>query len=299
MSQKWRIYGLSDNGERCWIVCDGKNILAYNRRGIRMSAPPEGAQALLALGSPCIVDGERLIGKLAGHYIIFDLMQWNGQDIREKPYKTRIETLQRAMLEAKLIDGLRSTPSYISARANSTREKLTLLTASTGAREETRQLITWLRDMGEEGVIIRLLAGTYHQGRAIQKFKFLSDIDAVVIGFESGSSEGSVQLGLYRPADGAIIGIGKVRAGLTDADIVTLKECRARGAWPVLTVRYLGARTVGINLVEPQTSLTWLRSDKLPTECTSNQFGDEKATYIEQAERLPLSFFHNERSELC
>lgn len=285
-------YAMSEkaNGERCWIVSDGKMLLAYNRRGIRMSAPPEGALALLALGCPCIVDGERLMGELAGHYVIFDLMQWNGQDVRTQPYKTRLHTLQQAMLEAKLLKSPCSTPTHISAIANSTVEKLALLTASTGGIDEMRRLVAWLRETGKEGVIIRLLDGEYSGGRAVQKFKFLSDIDAVVIGFESASSEGSISLGLYRPTDGSIIGIGNVRAGLTDTDIRELKQRHARGEWTVLMVRYLGARTVGIKLVEPQTNLAWVRSDKLPTECTPDQFGDEKAALAEQADPLFLSF---------
>lgn len=283
-------YAMSEkvNGERCWVVSDGKSLLAYNRQGVRMSAPPEGALALLALGYPFVADGERLTGELAGHYVLFDLLEWDGHDDRDQPYLARLHTLQLALLDAQLIGGLRSTPTHLSALANSAVEKLALLTASPGGSDETRRLFTWLRETGKEGVIIRRLDGEYAAARAVQKFKFLSDIDAVVIGFASGSSEGSVSLGLYRPSDGRVIGIGNVRAGLTDADIRVLKQRRERGEWPVLTVRYLGVRTVGIQLVEPQTSLSWMRSDKLPTECTPDQFAEEKAALVEQAEPLDM-----------
>ena len=81
-----------------------------------------------------------------------------------------------------------------------------------------------------------------------------------------------------------------MRPGLTDTDIRELKQRRARGEWPVLTVRYLSTRTIGITLAKPQTRLAWMRLDKLPIECTTNQFGEEKSELIEQADRLPLPF---------
>jgi hypothetical protein len=131
-----------------------------------------------------------------------------------------------------------------------------------------------------------------------------------VIGFEPGSAEGSVRLGLVRPSDGAVIEIGNVRAGLSDADIRVLRVMREHGQWPVLTVEYLPIRTVGITLVEArvvgsararskssddvsgQAQAARLRSDKRAQDCTTDQFrehfGAEKDALIRDAEGLDL-----------
>ncbi|HEU5381236.1 MAG TPA: hypothetical protein VFV38_37905, partial [Ktedonobacteraceae bacterium] len=100
---------------------------------------------------------------------------------------------------------------------------------------------------------------------------------------------GSVQLGLIRPADGALIGIGNVRSGLNDQAIMQLADMLERGEQPVLTVEYLPIRTVGIALVEPKTSIQKLRTDKTAAECTTDQFGSEKAALIVAAKAISQS----------
>ena len=71
-------YGVTEkvNGERCLVVFDGRILSAYNRKGKRMSSPPAGALSLCKLGHPFVIDGERLTGDRAGHYVAFDLLEW-------------------------------------------------------------------------------------------------------------------------------------------------------------------------------------------------------------------------------
>jgi hypothetical protein len=73
----------------------------------------------------------------------------------------------------------------------------------------------------------------------------------------------------------------------TDADVAHLGVLLAQGHQPVLQVSFLKARTVGIILVEPTTSITQLRTDKTADECTIDQLlavvGWDRASMIDDA----------------
>lgn len=273
------LYGITEkvNGERCLVTCDTQgNLAAYNRKGVKVSTVPEAAQALAKLGHQFVVDGERMTGEEAGHYVVFDLLEWQGQDVRSWPYSKRIATLEEAMQAANLIT--QGLPIRLLALSLSMIPGLCLLVAETDA-QECRQLIAEIQAAGLEGIIVRTMNAPYQPGdtRHVRKLKFLADMDCEVIGVKAGLATGSVILGLTRPSDGAIIEVGNVRSGLVDADINRLAQMLANGERPVLCVEYLPVRTVGIRLVEPRTDISCLRSDKLPTECTTDQFGPAKA----------------------
>jgi hypothetical protein len=70
-----------------------------------------------------------------------------------------------------------------------------------------------------------------------------------------------------------------------------LAEMLKQGEQPVLTIEYLPIRTVGITLVEPKTSIRKLRTDKTAAECTTDQFGPEKAALIAAAKAISQSVF--------
>lgn len=272
------------NGERCLVVSDGQEVVAYNRKGQQMSAPPAGAFHLLRLGCPFIIDGERLTGDLGGHFVAFDLLEWEGEPFTAYPYSQRIRTLVRAMLQAGLIWQSVPTPTHLLARANSTVAELALLATVTGA-ERASHTLEAVRAASGEGVVFRRLSGDYTVSPF--KYKFVADIDVFVIGVNEGLSAGSLRLGLVRHTDSAVIAVGNVRAGLTDNDVNAVRAMLADGLRPVFTVTYLPARTVDIQLVEPRTGIALLRSDKDAVECTTEQFGPEKAEAIERA--IPLT----------
>lgn len=277
-------YGATEkiNGERCLIAFDGRDVLtAYNRKEIATAHAPYAAQALARLACQFVVDGERLQGEVGGDYVAFDLLEWRGQDVRAFPYRERIKVLEQEMKSAGLLTGGGAT--YAEALERSALPELTLLTPTQGL-----PIIDAILANQGEGVIVRTLDAPYEGGntRHIRKFKFLADLDAIVIGVNPGKSTGSVQLGLLRPADGALIDIGNVRSGLTDQAILHLAEMLKQGLQPVLTVEYLPIRTVGISLVEPKTSIKKLRTDKAAAECTTDQLGPEKAVLITAAKAV-------------
>lgn len=276
-------YGATEkiNGVRCLVAFDGQSTVAsYNRRGMETKYVSSAVQALKRLACQCVIDGEHLQGSDGmGVYVAFDLLEWQGQDVRAFPYRRRIALLEEGMQQAGLITSGGAT--YAEAMERSALPELALLTPAPSGL----QIIDVILASGGEGVIVRTLDAPYEGGdtKHIRKFKFVADLDAIVLGINVGKATGSVQLGLVRPSDGALIEIGNVRSGLNDAAMMRLAEMLRQGEQPVLTVTYLPIRTVGIMLVEPKTSIQKLRTDKLAIECTTDQFGPEKFALIAAA----------------
>lgn len=275
-------YGLTEkvNGERCLIRFDGRDMFAYNRRGQLMSAPPEGAEHLRRLDRPFVTDGEWMTRELAGAYVAFALLEWDAAPSVSLSYETGITTLERAMFGIGLLKEACSTPTLALALANSTVPNLALLVAAAGA-VRGQQVFDAVQASGGEGVVVRKLFGGYEDYPL--KFKFLDDIDVIVIGLNDGLAAGSLKLGLIRPSDGAVIEVGNVRSGLSDDDVNAVRKMFADGKRLVFSVNFVPNSTVDIRLVQPVTSMTRLRVDKAAEECTTDQFDAEKAELIARA----------------
>jgi hypothetical protein len=288
-------YGTEEkvDGERCPLSCVGQSLTAYNRNGVALYDLPEAARALLRLSDlPFLVDGEKMVSSAQkGHYILFDLLEWQGQDVRGWPYRRRNETLQQALHAAGLIKEVRPTPMQRQAYENSTVPGLALLTPVTG-REEVDLLVAAIQQDEGEGMVVRDLTAPYLAANAAFKYKFTADMDAVVIGINPGAGGGSLELGLRRPldkhgaADNSVIALGRVRAGLSKEDMGWFAEQLAHGKLVVIKVRYRLKRTIGIALVEPSTSIEWVRTDKSPWQCTTDQWGEAKAHLVQDAPAL-------------
>lgn len=276
-------YGVSEkvNGERCLLVFDGERLAAYNRRGRRMSSPPTGAAHLCRLGCPFVIDGERLTGDLAGHFVAFDLLEWNGDAFISLPYQMRITTLEDAMLRAGLIASSYCTCTWVEASANSTVPQLSLLIGATDSKNTSHQVVEDVQASAGEGIVLRRLLANYSESPL--KWKFVTDLDAFVLSVNEGLAEGSLKFGVRRLVDNAVIEVANVRSGFTDNDIRVVRSMLERGERPVFTITYLPIRTIGIQLVEPRSGLAFLRTDKDASECTTEQFGEEKALIIAQA----------------
>jgi len=275
-------YGVTEkvNGERCLLTFDGTTLTAYNRRGLRLNTPPEGAEVLRALACPFVIDGERMTGDQGGHFVAFDLLEWWNEALTALPYVRRITTLEAAMFQAGLLVRDTSTPTHLQAQANSRHPLLSLLVAATGA-DLARKVYEEVQEASGEGVVVRRLEADYLESPL--KFKFVEEIDVFVLSVNEGVAEGSLKMGLVRSSDQAIIEVGNVRSGLTDANIAEVRAMLGRGERPVFPVTYLPKRTVSTQLVEPRTSMALIRSDKVASECTTDQFGQEKAELIKRA----------------
>ena len=282
-------YGITEkaNGERCLVSYDGQQTMqGYNRNGNQTRTLPSSASSLASLAVSFVLDGERLVGEQEGQYVVFDMLQWNGEDIRSWAYSMRIALLQDAFKQAELIKQAIPTPTLDEALHNSLIFGLMVLTPVKGS-ENIGHVVEVVRQRAGEGVILRRLAASYPSPNAVLKYKFTADIDVVVIGIKPGSDGGSLKIGVRRPSDNAMIACGHVRSGLTHQDITWLAERLAQGIWSVIKVKYRLARTSGVVLVEASTSREWIRSDKEPWSCTTDQLGEEKAALIEQAAPVP------------
>lgn len=277
-------YGLTEkvDGERCIIVFDGQELAAFNRKGKQMMTVPAGALHLRQLGCRFVIDGERMMGALAGHFVAFDLLEWGEEPFTAWSYVRRITTLEEAMLNAGLLLEDRSTPTHLLARSNSACSDLALLVAAPGEQYGQR-VINAVRAASGEGIIVRNLTGDYQMSPL--KFKFVTDLEAFVIAANDGLEAGSLKFGLVRP-DGAVIEIANVRSGFNAAEINAVRQMLDRGERPVFKVTYLPKRTVGLLLVEPKSGMSMLRSDKDAAECTTDQLGEEKAELVAQAKPL-------------
>lgn len=268
--------GLSEkiNGERTLIACDCHTLTAYNRKGQQISLVPTGAQPLLRIGIPCLLDGERLAGDAMGAYVCFDVLEWHGASVRHRPYEQRIELIRAAATIAAAVG-----PEMPVITAHS----FYVLTADTDLLRG-RSLCTRIQGRGGEGVILRDMDAPYQEGdtESIRKFKFLASVDCIILAVNPGLATGSITLGLLRE-DGTIIDVGNVRSGLKDCDITAIAAMLAAGKRPVIEIQYLLARTVGYKLVEPKTSMLKLRTDKDWHECWALQLGHDKHALITAA----------------
>ena len=266
-------WGLTEkvNGNRCLLHFDGETVTAYNRIGQKQNGIPQGASELVRLGTTFTIDGEWL----PTGFIMFDLLELGGKNFRQEVFKSRIQALEEALRAA----GLITTASPVHDPNGAALQLLV------PGGLEWHKIIQ--EKAGVEGVVVRnpeaVYVGNPNPTDTILKFKFLDEIDCFVIQTKPGRATGSVMLGIVRESDGAILHVGSVRSGLLDADIANLTEAIQRGERPVLRVQYLGARTVGIALVEPKTNMEMRRNDKTWAECTTAQYAANKREIIASA----------------
>jgi len=270
-------WGVSEklDGERCVCVSTDGTIVAFNSKGQRVSAPPVAAQRLLTLGMDLMVDGERLTRDGAGSYALFDCLEMGGENLRPLPFAERIERLLQVM--SGTADLLTHPPSATLALDLWRPNALYLLTSEADP-DQGRVLVEAVRARGGEGIICRDFDGPYIAGdtKHIVKSNCSSDLEAFSLRGNPGVATGLVTLGLVRPSDGRIFEVCNVRSGLRDADLAVLEACIERGDRPVLSVSYLGARSVGLKLVEPRTDMTRLREDRTWQDCVIDQLGPAK-----------------------
>ncbi len=184
------------NGVRCLIACVGKMRLS--------PITAEGLQQHMLLLPPRYSSGWHASlssmensSKAKWEEITLRLTCLNGKDtmFAPGPIESVSKRLKKAMKRVGLITGGGAT--YTEAMERSLRPELTLLTPTT----PDLQIIEAILARKGEGVIVRTLDAPYEGGdtRHIRKFKFLADLDAIVIGVNPGTSTGSIRLGLLRP----------------------------------------------------------------------------------------------------
>jgi hypothetical protein len=257
------------NGQRCIARVGDGTVQTYNRSGGATLSVPSALHRLHDCRRSFVLDGERLDGSNAGAYVAFDLLECDGEDYRVRSCGERVAAMRDLLADL----GIPHDVSYRLEAGTSYADRLAALLPVTDAKEP---IVEGLRAAGAEGVIFRDLHAPYTPGdcRSIRKWKFVSDVDCVVVGANNGAAGGSLRLALRRPSDNALIAVGSVRSGLGQADITAIRTRLDRGEQPVIRVTFLPARTVGIALVEPIAASADLRDDKSARECVTDQLLD-------------------------
>ncbi len=227
------------DGVRSLLLIEGDTIQRTNRKGFVVPVAIEVAEVArtrLAVTGRTVLDGEML----GTTYAPFDLLVYNGTDLRDRPYAERL-----ALLETLVADAVEWSRLH------------TYRTA-----EEKRQAYDKLRDAGEEGVVFKRHAAPYVAGRPNSggdqiKRKFVATCSVIVAGHSK--EKRSVQMELLDAASGQRVPVGNVT-------IPPNFGIPAVGA--VVEVRYLyGMR--GGSLIQP--IYAGVRDDIDVGDCTTDQ----------------------------
>lgn len=259
------------------LVLDGE-IVIMGRRGLEFETlqqrihPAESRVRKLSVEAPA-------------SFVAFDLLAHGGESLVGTPFESRRERLEAAFAAV-------LSPAYI--------------TPATRDRELAREWFERFEGAGFDGVVAKRLDGTYQPGkRVMAKIKHLRSADCVVGGFrwnkgEEGRSVGSLLLGLY-DSEGVFHHVGHTSSfsaadkrelvGLL-APFVTEDDATGFGAGrtPGAPSRWSSGKDLSWTRLRPElvceVSFDYLqgerfrhaatfhrwRTDKVPAECTFDQF---------------------------
>ncbi|SHH53368.1 ATP-dependent DNA ligase [Winogradskyella jejuensis] len=174
---------------------------------------------------------KKLLEEVPIGFYAYDLLEYNGEDIRNKPFSERRQVLE-------LLFGLVSLPSHI---------KLSHL-VQFKQWEELYAIRENSRSVNSEGLMLKQKASPYHTGRKKGDWwKWKVDpltIDAVMIYAQKGSGRRSSKYTDYTFAvkkDDALVTVAKAYSGLTDKEITEISKWVNKNAiekfGPVRTVK--------------------------------------------------------------
>lgn len=127
------------DGQRRSISFDGTTVTGANRDGLRVALPEVLAQDVAQLETLMVLDGE-IMGE---RYVAFDLLEYKGEDVRQKSVLERLKLLEKALERAQVIEVVK--------------------TAHTP--EEKRDLAARVRARRGEGVVFKKKTAPYVSGR--------------------------------------------------------------------------------------------------------------------------------------
>lgn len=182
-------------------------------------------------------------------YVPFDILFWDGKDVRNLPHDERRDLLLNVEIECFVRDGLIQCANSYPANPDSYRE--------------------WC-DAGKEGAILKLASAPYGAPNVWFKVKRFSNIDVVVMGYtdarygKTGKYDGligAVKIGVWK--DNVLVQVGQV-SGMDDEMRHHFTENQEQLLGTVVEVR---AQWFGENkLIHPRYKR--MRSDKPSNECT-------------------------------
>lgn len=222
---------------------DGRHLLTrkqnecvegINKKGLIVGLPETVANELHAMAGNFILDGE----SVGDDYHVFDLLEYNGEDLRLLPYRKRFSKLAGMLLFA------RSEYVYIKLVKNAFKDW------------QKAELWERLQEENREGIVFKRLDAPYVPGKPSRggpqlKFKFVATVSAVVAKI---NTQRSVEVSLFQGRSLVSCGNVTIPANHHIPQVGTVVE-----------VRYLYAYRESLALYQP----VYLgpRDDVDPGEC--------------------------------
>jgi bifunctional non-homologous end joining protein LigD len=214
------------------------DLEGINKKGFIVGLPQTVADELRGVPGSFIPDGE----SIGDDYHAFDLLEYNGENLRLLPYRIRLARLIDLLLLAR--------PDY---------QYIKLVETAFNTRQKT-ELWQRLRAENREGIVFKRLDAPYVPGKPSQggpqlKFKFVATVSAVV---SQINVQRSVAVGLFQ---------GRRLVPCGNVTIPANQDIPQIGA--ILEVRYLYAYRDSLALYQP----VYLgpRDDVDPGECGVSQ----------------------------
>lgn len=219
------------DGKRIIVKAENGKITAINKKGLETLIPQSVCDMVLSFKTDCTLDGELIAEK----YHVFDLLSWNGQDMRQLPYNKRYNQLKALKIN-------NVVPLYFTY-------------------EDKKKALEELRMAHKEGVVFKKNTSQYVSGRPASggnqlKYKFYETGTFEVHGHHP--TKNSVFICAY-DEKGNMIELGKVTisANFDKPDIGSFVE-----------VRYLYCHIGGALY---QSNYLGVRDDQDRTDCTVSQ----------------------------
>jgi predicted DNA-binding WGR domain protein len=172
------------DGRRLLLRKEGAAIDGINRKGLLVGLPEPVFQAFRLMPGDCVLDGES-VGDV---FHVFDLLNFDGQDIRARKYKNR---------QTELINLLASV-----------QQRAIRFTETAYTAEQKIRMHATLQAAGKEGIVFKRLDAPYTPGRPNSggpqlKHKFYATLSAVV---SKINAQRSVEIRLFGKDGWALAG---------------------------------------------------------------------------------------------
>ena len=225
------------DGRHLLVRKQDEDIEGINKKGLLAGLPATVVQDLRQLSGSFITDGE----SIGDDYHVFDLLEYNGTNLRSLSYGERLAQLMDLMLDSSRHPHIRMVETAFTT-------------------EQKTKLWQRLRQENREGIVFKRLDAPYVPGRPNQggpqlKFKFVATLSAIVAKI---NEQRSVELSLLK---------GRSLVSCGNVTIPPNQEIPAVGV--VVEVRYLYAYPDSLALYQPV--YLGARDDVDPGECLASQ----------------------------
>lgn len=196
----------------------------------------------------------KLQEKITPRFVVFDVLFFDGEDLRDKSYSTRL-----AMVDTVL--------SLISDERFTKPEQWVV-----SSYRQAMFLAYSQWHLGREGIVVKAMNKSYYDRGAMLKIKRFETVDVVVYDFQPGTGKnsntvGALLVGYYDPEADSIVHVSRVNCG-TDADRAYWKKYFEENSFkPIRRVLEVKCQEVTESSLR-HPSYVRIRDDKDYTMCT-------------------------------